>query len=273
MQVQKFQSQIEGQGDLDDVIRLSQRFISTCYERCFLKERTLPLHRTLLTMLNLALEFSILFSRFIVDNAQEDDTRPKTVDPSVERTGRSGRRVSFNTPPRVHLGIHRSIPVRPTEELSSDSEEDSYDQEQGWDRGQDENGDSAHVGQEHRAHEDIEMDPGESSSSVKKQRVDSNATRFPRERSFHRREYRRTDASRKTSQGSIGSGSYRESLEAIEQEFNRCREFLANSLQVVVNSNAARGYAARCGGGQSSEQDVRGEGDSDYLDGLILALS
>jgi hypothetical protein len=141
------------------------------------------------------------------------------------------------------------------------------------DEGQAEKGDSVRDGQGHLAHEDIEMDPGESSSSVKKQRVDSKTTVFPRERSSHRREYRRTDTARKTSQGGIGSGSYHESLEAIEQELNRCREFLAKSLQVVVNSNAARGYAARRDGGQSSEQDARGEGDSDYLDGLILALS
>ncbi|KAF8933633.1 Gamma-tubulin complex component 5 [Haplosporangium gracile] len=210
VQIQKFQSQIEGQGDLDNMIRLSQRFIGTCYERCFLKKKTLPLHR--------------------------------------------------------------STPVRSTDELSSDSEEDSYDQEQDWNGGQVEKGYSAHDDQDHRTDEDIEMDQGESSSAIKKQRVDSNTTGFPRERSFQRREYRRTDASRKTSQGGIGSGSYRESLEAIEQEFNRCREFLAKSLQMVVNSNAVRGFAARQGGGQSSEQDARGEGDSDYLDGLILAL-
>ncbi|KAF9285288.1 hypothetical protein BGZ88_009593 [Linnemannia elongata] len=272
VQIQKFRSQIEGQGDLDDMIRLSWRFINICYERCFLKEKTLPLHRSLLTMLNLALEFSTLFARFITDCGQEEDTQPKAVDPSRERTGRSGRRVSFNTAPKVHLGARRPFPVRSIREISSDSEEDSYDQEQEWDGGVEEDVYSAHDGQGHRADEDIEMDLGESSSSVKKQRVDSNTAGFPRERSFHRREYRRTDASRKTSQGGIGRGSYRESLEAIEQEFNRCREFLAKSLQVVVNSNAARGFAARRGGGQSSEQDARGEGDSDYLDGLILAL-
>ncbi|KAF9147744.1 hypothetical protein BG015_010575 [Linnemannia schmuckeri] len=272
VQIQKFQSQIEGQGDLDNMIRLSQRFIGICYERCFLKEKTLPLRRSLLTMLNLALEFSTLFSRFIADRAQEEDTQLKVAEPIRERTGRSGRRVSFKPAPRVNLGVHRSIPVRSTGELSSDSEEDSYDQEQDWDGGQEEKGYSAHDNQYHRTDEDIEMDQGESFSSIKKQRVDSNTTGFPRERSFQRREYRRTDVSRKTSQGGIGSGSYRESLEAIEQEFNRCREFLAKSLQVVVNSNAARGFAARRGGGQSSEQDARGEGDSDYLDGLILAL-
>ncbi|KAG9071457.1 hypothetical protein KI688_005669 [Linnemannia hyalina] len=272
VQIQKFRSQIEGQGDLDDMIRLSQRFISTCYERCFLKEKTLPLHRSLLTMLNLALEFSTLLSRFVTDCGQGEDTQPKAVDPSRERTGRSGRRVSFNTAPKVNLGARGPIPERLTGELSSDSEEDSYDQEQDRDGGLEENIDLDHDGQDHPAEEDIEMDPGESSSSVKKQRVGSNTARFPRERLFHRREYRRTDASRKTSQGGIGSSSYRESLEAIEQEFNRCREFLAKSLQVVVNSNAARGFADRRGGGQSSEQGVRGEGDSDYLDGLILAL-
>lgn len=223
-------------------------------------------------MLNLALEFSTLFSRFIANCGQEEDTRPKAVDPLRERTGRSGRRVSFNTALKVNLGARRPIPVRSAGELSSDSEEDSYDREQGWDRGLEENVYSAHDDQDHLADEDIEMDPGESSSSVKKQRVDSNTTGSPRERSFHRREYKRTDASRKSSQGGIGGGSYRDSLEAIEQEFNRCREFLAKSLQVVVNSNAARGFAARRGGGQSSEQDARGEGDSDYLDGLILAL-
>ncbi|KAF9543310.1 hypothetical protein EC957_000971 [Mortierella hygrophila] len=272
VQIQKFRSQIEGQGDLDDMIRLSQRFINTCYERSFLKEKTLPLHRSLLTMLNLGLEFSTLFSRFITDCGQGGDTQPKAVDPSRERTGRSGRRVSFNTAPKVNLGARGPIPERLTGEFSSDSEEDSYDQEQDRDGGLEENIDFDHDGQDHPADEDIEMDPGESSSSVKKQRVGSNTAGFPRERSFYRREYRRTDASRKTSQGGIGSGSYRESLEAIEQEFNRCREFLAKSLQVVVNSNAARGFADRRGGGQSSEQGVRGEGDSDYLDGLILAL-
>ncbi|KAG0273071.1 hypothetical protein BGZ95_011120 [Linnemannia exigua] len=269
VQIQKFQSEIEGQGDLDNMIRLSQRFISMCYERCFLKERTLPLHRSLMTMLNLALEFSALFSSFISDRAEEDGSRVKSVDPARERIGRSGRRVSFNTIPTISRIAKSHFPIRSTGDINSDSEEDSFDEGQDWDGDQEQQGSVANLEED----EDIEMDPRESSSSVKKQRIDSNLTEFPRERSFHRREYRRTDGSRKTSQGGVGGGSYRESLEAIEQEFNRCREFLAKSLQVVVSSNAARGFAARRGGGVSTDQDARGEGDSDYLDGLILALS
>ncbi|KAF9130711.1 hypothetical protein BGW39_002758 [Mortierella sp. 14UC] len=267
VQVQKFQSEIEGQGDLDDMIQLSQRFINVCYERCFLKERTLPLHRSLVTMLNLALEFSTLFSRFIADRAEEGSTRAKGMNPAGERIGRSGRRVSFNTTPMISRIAQRHAPLRSTGDVSPDSDEGS-DEEQDGDDDQEQ-----HKSEANLEHEDIEMDPGESSSSVKKQRVDSNSSGFPRERSFHRREYRRTDASRKVSQGGVVGGSYRESLEAIEQEFNRCREFLAKSLRVVVSSNAARGFAARRGGGQSSDQDALGEGDSDYLDGLILALS
>ncbi|KAF9905279.1 hypothetical protein EC991_001879 [Linnemannia zychae] len=263
VQIQKFQSEIEGQGDLDDMIRLSQRFINVCYERCFLKERTLPLHRSLMTMLNLTLEFSALFSRFITDHAEEDGTRLKDMDPARQRIGHSGRRVSFNTTPVISRVAQKHAPLRSTGDTTSDS-----DDEQGWDDDQEQHGSEADL-----EYEDIDMDPGESSSSVKKQRVDSNSGRFLRERSFHRREYRRTDASRKVSQGGVVGGSYRESLEAIEQEFNRCREFLAKSLRVVVSSNAARGFAARRGGGQSPDQDTRGEGDSDYLDGLILALS
>ncbi|KAF9208589.1 hypothetical protein BGZ49_008342 [Haplosporangium sp. Z 27] len=63
-------------------------------------------------------------------------------------------------------------------------------------------------------------------------------------------------------------GSYSEQLKAIEQEFNRCREFLAKSLRIVVNSNMARGYADRSGAASNLS-----EGDSNYLDSLILALS
>ncbi|KAF9085372.1 Gamma-tubulin complex component 5 [Mortierella sp. AD031] len=281
VQVQKFQSEIEGQGDLDDMIRLSRRFISVCYERCFLKDKTLPLHRSLLTMLNLALEFSTLFSRFIAERGQDDEKRAKDAGglaPASERTGRSGRRVSFNATPIVNPSRGRHVVVPLTEDLSSDSEEDSYDQEQHQDEDDDDQerrGVNRYLAHDdiHQADEDIEMDLAEGSISVKKQRIDSNSTGLHRERTFHRREYSRADASRKASQGGVGSGSYRESLEAIEQEFNRCREFLTKSLRVVVSSNAARGFAARRGGAQLGEQEGGGEGDSDYLDGLILALS
>ncbi|KAG0381092.1 hypothetical protein BGX24_011498 [Mortierella sp. AD032] len=269
VQIQKFHSEVDGQGDLDNMIRLSQRFINVCHERCFLKERTLPLHRSLMTMLNLALEFSTLFSNFISDRAEEGGSRVKSVDPARERTGHSGRRVSFNTVPTISRIAQRHFSIRSTGDINSDSEEDSFDEGQGWDRDQEQQGSVADLEQ----FEDIEMDPRESSSSVKKQRIDSNLTGFARERSFHRREYIRKDASRKTSQGGVGGGSYHESLEAIEQEFNRCREFLCKSLQVVVSSNAARGFGSRRGGDLSTNQDARGEGDSDYLDGLILALS
>ncbi|KAF9921421.1 hypothetical protein FBU30_008592 [Linnemannia zychae] len=266
VQIQKFRLDIGEQIDLDDIMRLSHRFISVCYERCFLKERTLPLYRSLLTMINLGFEFSALFSRFIIDRIQEDNMKSTNDGIAREKVGHGGRRVSFNTTLTVSRYARKYAPIRSIEDIGSDSEEDSMDQGQELDKQDEKNLKGDH---EVYTDEDVEMDPDEHANSAKKQRMDSNLTDSLQSRSFHRREQRRTDASRKMSHG--GNGSYRESLETIEQELNRCREFLAKSLQVVVRSNAARGFAARRSGNHLAEQG--GEGDSDYLDGLILALS
>ncbi|KAI1300529.1 hypothetical protein EDD11_006158 [Mortierella claussenii] len=239
-QIKKFHAEIEGQGDLDDMIRLSRRFIMVCFERCFLKERTAPMHRTLMTMLHLALKFSALFSTFI--HEQEAGMYPLDRFEKVT-VSRSGRRVSFNAVAHVQSSLSRSFKRRASElHVQHDVSADSEDAEE------DEDGDDDEPNEE-----DIER-PIASAVKAKKQKTG----------------------------GSLGSSrvtwshpklTYREQLEAIEQEFNRCREFLAKSLRVVVSSNAARGYANRHRRDGSDEDGAHGEGDSNYLDGLILALS
>ncbi|KAG0350911.1 hypothetical protein BG005_009581 [Podila minutissima] len=104
-QIKKFHCEVEGQGDLDDIIHLCQKTISICYERCFLRDRTQPLLRTLITILNLALKFSVIFVSFIQEAEKAKKTQDRGAQGSLMSTSsktdvrnhksRSGRRVSF----------------------------------------------------------------------------------------------------------------------------------------------------------------------------------
>ncbi|KAG9322755.1 hypothetical protein KVV02_007015 [Mortierella alpina] len=274
-QIRRFHSDIENQtGDLDDMIKLSRRFINVCYERCFLKERTQPLHRSLKTMLNLALKFSSIFATFIQEQEQEQEQEQNrnaqaTTDDAATSTAegrtKNGRRVSFNLTRLPTLELGRQVYDDGDDASGTESEADPFEQEQGHDDGA---GSDA---------EDIEMEPNSSQGQqYKKQRTGSGLSGIsPREYRdlelpLHRRPARDSEQS-----GEPGAEvGYRQQLEGIEQEFNRCREFLAKSLRVVVNSNAARGYATRgLGGQQRPALEAQGDGGSDYLHGLILALS
>ncbi|KAG0367490.1 hypothetical protein BGZ54_003783 [Gamsiella multidivaricata] len=283
VQIQKFQAEIEEQCDLDDIIKLSQRFINLCYERCFLKERTIPLYRSLVTMLNLALKFSALFSAFI--HEQELEFRqPGGLQsiplPTQGHVGRSGRRVSFNTmqsAPSWRSNFHGG-----DEGISTDSDSEFLDQQHDGDEeksvgGADkrkmspphiffgDEGDADYLDND----EDIEMDAGEGTSRVKRPKVGTEFSGLAQPgltyQMYHPQDHKPSSRKNWNHQS-----SFKQQLQEIEHEFNRSREFLAKSLRVVVSSNAARGYATRSG----DVADLRqGEGDSSYLDGLILALS
>ncbi|KAF9359459.1 DNA polymerase epsilon catalytic subunit [Mortierella sp. AD094] len=296
-QIKKFQSEIEDQCDLDDIIKLSSKFIRLCYERCFLKERTLPLHRSLVTMLNLALKFSALFSTFIHEQErnvqnQQQPSNPhgggagvgakagKAISETTDYVSKSGRRVSFNNASekqqqgvasrshRWSQGIYGNYNTDSEDETLEDQVRDDEEEQ-----GEEEELFSSETADKRRrgtrtfslkdegtsegmdGDEDIGMDSSAAfKGRVKKQKIDS-------------------DLWRGTSRGQRWSheGSYQEQLKAIEQEFSRCREFLAKSLRVVVNSNAVRGYANRNSSGAEAAGGMgsmgQSEGDSNYLDG------
>ncbi|KAG0041898.1 Gamma-tubulin complex component 5 [Gryganskiella cystojenkinii] len=275
VQVQKFHAEIEKQGDMDDMIRLSQRFIRVCYERCFLKDRTVPLHRSMMTMLNLALQFSTLFSKFIRD--QEKKRRKEAEAAAADHVTRS-RRASLKL---QRPGYERE------ENSSSDSDENSEDEDDEEEEFEAED-------------EDMELDDSETGlNRSKKQKVDGDlsskvsqtagsstllSSAGPAQPSRQGTVAARKRAHQSSGPSSVSSSpapsrrlSYREQLEAIELEFDRCRAFLAKSLKVVVNANAARGYSITGGGvGKVVSSTVvvdSAEGGSNYLDGLILALS
>ncbi|GJJ70221.1 gamma-tubulin complex component 5 [Entomortierella parvispora] len=294
VQVQKYHSEIEKQGDLDDMIRLSQRFIRVCYERCFLKDRTVPLHRSLMTMLNLALQFSTLFSKFIRDQERQrrklhaQQQQQQSTDSS--HVTRSGRRTSFNIQKLQRPGYER-------EELSS-SDSDEFSEE---DENEDER--EERVDQD----EDMELDDMEGDlTRNKKQKMGNDplaiSTRLShivtggaassssstgaslplgadvRKRTHSGLPTAGAGASFPPPTSASSSLSYMEQLEALEQEFDRCRAFLAKSLKVVVNANAARGYGSGKNTAASpspadAQSSGAAEGGSNYLDGLILALS
>ncbi|KAG0029275.1 hypothetical protein BGZ81_003982, partial [Podila clonocystis] len=141
-QIKKFHSEVKGQGDLDDIIHLCLRTINICYERCFLKDRTQPLLRTLITILNLALKFSAIFTSFIQETEKSTKTQgigaqgsfPST-SPKVDvrnHKSRSGRRVSFTVG-----GVAGSSTQdrRIGDDLSSS---DSEDEDEGFDAEKDE---------------------------------------------------------------------------------------------------------------------------------------
>ncbi|KAG0250477.1 hypothetical protein BG011_008323 [Mortierella polycephala] len=291
-QIQRFHAEIVGQGDLDDIIQLSQRFIHVCFERCFLKEGAAPLHRSLMTILNLGLEFSALFSSFIQEQEiQRQRQQQGTLGTSgavMEReTRQSGRRVSF--------GVSQSVGATSTYRRHDGSNIDGSacsDSDDGMSDAEEEQDDQDN--HEMEEDEDIDMDDAmhmRNRKSVKKQKTGLDFTGFPRvdlQDEYDSEYTRSTTTTRKRSssqsrrprsttgrQGRRPHAGYRKELEAIEHELNRCREFLVKSLRVVVNSNAARGYAARRagGGGLKTSLGGQGDGDSGYLDGLILALS
>ncbi|KAF9961376.1 Nucleotide-binding protein 2 [Mortierella alpina] len=279
-QIRRFHSDIENQtGDLDDVIQLSRRFINVCFERCFLKERTQPLHRSLMTMLNLALKFTAIFTAFIQEQAQEQERHGNAHAPTEsaatlarERSTKNGRRVSFNLTRPPNLGFGRQDRDDGEDASGTESEDDPFEQEL-----------EDVAGADIEA-EDIEMEAGSSQrqdqdlgQQYKKQRTGSDVSGIsPREDLDFEVPLHRRPAGDPEQMHAMGAqGGYKQQLEGIEQEFNRCREFLAKSLRVVVNSNAVRGYATRgLGGGQQrSALEAQREGGSDYLHGLILALS
>jgi hypothetical protein len=286
------------------MIRLSQRFIRLCYERCFLKDKTIPLHRSIMTILNLSLQFSTLFSNFIRDQErQRRKQRQQLVDADADHLTRSGRRTSFNIMKLQRPGYER-------EELSS-SDSDEYS-----DREEEEDEDLAEL--EEDEDEGMEVDENEIElNRIKKQKMGldpstantqgshistasasaaaATTTRGASTSSgaalLSGQRHGTAAAARKRSHGGLATRissssstaspghSYREQLEAIEQEFDRCRAFLAKSLKVVVNANAARGYVSSdktssfADNSQGSGAWGSAEGGSNYLDGLILALS
>ncbi|KAF9288850.1 Gamma-tubulin complex component 5 [Mortierella alpina] len=229
-QIRRFHAEIENQtGDLDDMIKLSRRFI----------------------------------------NEQEHNRNAlaPTDIPATSTQTNNRRRVSFNIARPKTLGHGRHDHDEGDDASGTESEADPSEQEQMEDEGA-----GSDVGDG-----DTEMEPVSShGQQYKKQRTGSELSGLsPREYldveiPLHRRPTRNSKQSGETD-AHVG---YRQQLEGIEQEFNRCREFLAKSLQVVVNSNAARGYAIRgTGGQQRAVMEAQGEGGSDYLHGLILALS
>ncbi|KAG0197630.1 hypothetical protein BGX28_008864 [Mortierella sp. GBA30] len=267
-QVQKFHLEVENQtGDLDDMIQLSRRFINICYERCFLKERTQPLHRSLMTMLNLALKFSTIFSTFIQEQEESGEPYRSSVSlhPSTRDQMKGERRVSFNLAQARELRLSKQ---------GLDEEDDASDSEsviESFDKGQDAGDDANRHGEIIGGVEDSDVDIAlDGISPYKKLKTSSDLSGFPRG-SFERdsSERRRWTKEANHSGRADAQSGYSRQLEGIELEFNRCKEFLAKSLRIVVSSNAARGYAAR---GQRRSM-LEGQGDSNYLDGLILALS
>ncbi|KAF9399299.1 hypothetical protein BGX21_006481 [Mortierella sp. AD011] len=303
-QIKRFQTEIEDQCDLDDIIELSSRFIRLCYERCFLKERTLPLHRSLITMLNLALKFSALFSTFIheqernVQNQQQPTNHHegagvgagarsgKVVSETTDYVSKSGRRVSFNNTSGKQLqgitsGSHR-VSQGIYGNYNTDSEDETLEDQVRDDEEEEGEGDeifSSGTADKRRKGTRINSlkDVGTSEGIDDDEDVEMNSSVAIR--SHTKKQKIDADLWRGTSRGERWSheGSYQEELKAIEQEFNRCREFLAKSLRIVVNSNAVRGYANRNSNGAGAADGVelmgQSEGDSNYLDGLILALS
>ncbi|KAG0246847.1 Gamma-tubulin complex component 5 [Mortierella sp. GBA43] len=246
VQFKKFLSEIQEQCDLDDMIELSHKFINVCYERCFLKERTAPLHRSLMTMLNLAIRFSALFGMFIRQQKSQS-----------------------HDPSRSWSGIG----------LGSDSESELLDNEQDDDHG--------HTGGSEKRKKSVRsalpkdagitdgMDDEDVSQDAEWSRTKRSKT-GPGISGFSQADLQgRPDNRRLEYERNWGRRSCKEQLLGIEQEFNRCRQFLATSLRVIVNSNAARGSVMQGEGGtalEPSDGEVA-EGDSNYLDGLILALS
>jgi len=280
---------------MDDMIRLSQRFIRICYERCFLKDRTVPLHRSMMTMLNLALQFSTLFSKFIRDQERqrrklhEQEQQQQSAD--VNHVTRSGRRTSFNILKLQRPGYEREELSSSDSDEFSEEEENEEEREERMDQDEDMDLDENEGGLQRNKKQKMGSDPlavstrlshistggALSSSSVAEASLLQGAEL--RKRTHSGLPTTGTGSSFSPSTPSSPAPSYREQLESLEQEFDRCRAFLAKSLKVVVNANAARGY----GSGKSPTApstlfaDGQGsgaaEGGSNYLDGLILALS
>ncbi|KAG0345204.1 Gamma-tubulin complex component 5 [Podila humilis] len=325
-QMKQYHSAVENQGDLDDIIHLTQKTVSTCFERCFLKDRTRPLHRSIITILNLALKFSALFRSYIHDettfkNSSQGASVPPS-SPAVMRThhSRSGRRVSFTV--QDVPGTFTNNYSMGKELSSSESDEESaYEYgESGVEgrqsfvlssfevpnapffnqalQGLDEDGDKD--GDEDDG--DLDIDSRMFTSRAKRQRIGHDLSvvrqtftssaqgegerdrfdtlpRSPRKKrppQFMSKSPSRRQKSRSRSRTRAESQSTLERLQTIEREFTRCRDFLAKSLRVVVNSNAARGYnvSRRMAeeGGVWEGLGGGGEGGSDFLEGLILSL-
>ncbi|KAG0094596.1 hypothetical protein BGZ93_007016 [Podila epicladia] len=329
-QIKKFHSEVEEQGDLDDIIHLCQRTINICYERCFLRDRAQPLLRTLITILNLALKFSAIFTAFIQEaekakKMQDSGTQAPLISTSSKtdvrsHKSRSGRRVSFtvngvagSSVQGQRIGVDLSSSDSEDDDEGLDSEMDVshrqgmysasapktllFSQSDVQDMDEDDEDDDGDLDVDSRAFmdrakkqrtgTDLSVPASYTSSSAGSQHergrddgFDDRLPRSPRKKRpphvLSKSPVRRRSGSRSRTRAEH-EGSTLERLEAIEREFTRCRDFLAKSLRVVVNSNAARGYNASRrlleGGVMGAGDDVgSGEGGSDYLEGLILSL-
>ncbi|KAF9428400.1 hypothetical protein BGZ94_002540 [Podila epigama] len=347
-QIKRFQNELDNQEDLDDIIALLQKTIGVCFERCFLKDRAQPLLRSLLTILDLALKFSGLFSKFIREQEQEETKGKKLsqlnevglsggAPPTSVRhhKRRQGRRVSFTL--QVGPGSRGRDRTARHEQTSSDSEENE-------DGGQDlvsdfedrpsrassvsrclfDNAGMEDYGDDDDDDEEGDDDDGMDSSifmgRTKKQRTglgsflqspSSSSFSYPynpelsRQQSFERKsenegyddrlprsprkkrppqflsnslnQRKRTGSDASLSSHDNSQRPLLQQLQAVEKELTRCRAFLAKSLGVIVSANAARGYNASRRQQRLQAQGEGGtdaaEGDSEYLEALILALT
>ncbi|KAF9916146.1 hypothetical protein BX616_004501 [Lobosporangium transversale] len=287
-QIKKFMSEIEGQGDVDDMIYRSQRFITVCFERCFLKERTAPLHRSLLTMLNLAVKFSALLSSFICDQEVGSIRQQQTVLAAASAANK--RMDQTNWIGRGGRGGVRVDEDELSTGLEDEEDNDSYEgeseflgvpAEQADKRKKLSSGDNDYDSID--GHDKYGVGDEVIAMALASTLIPAPIPAYPPRKVSHAGKKQKTGSVEASEPQDpqwnllIPSSSYKDQLEVIEHEFDRCREFLAESLRIIVRSNAARGNA-NCQRQDYVRSGERrgvggGEGDSNYLDGLILALS
>ncbi|CAG8738882.1 12432_t:CDS:2, partial [Acaulospora morrowiae] len=68
LETENFHKRLEDVFDIDEIITLHDHYIKKVYERCLLNEKAVPIHKSILDVLDLTIQFSTLYTRYQSEN-------------------------------------------------------------------------------------------------------------------------------------------------------------------------------------------------------------
>ncbi|CAG8562412.1 3101_t:CDS:2, partial [Acaulospora morrowiae] len=81
LETENFHKRLEDVFDIDEMITLHDHYIKIVYERCLLNEKAVPIHKSILDVLDLTIQFSTLYTRYQSENLSfydhSRDERPR----------------------------------------------------------------------------------------------------------------------------------------------------------------------------------------------------
>ncbi|CAG8658804.1 6071_t:CDS:2, partial [Dentiscutata heterogama] len=67
-ETENFYKKLEKVFDIDEMVSLHDHYIHAVYNRCLLSDKTIPIHKSILDVLDLTIQFSILYTRYQGEN-------------------------------------------------------------------------------------------------------------------------------------------------------------------------------------------------------------